>query len=101
MGQTKTFFEQQAEEINDTIKFMAGLGFESEGQNRGDGLVELKFYHPLEDIILSVMDNCPVPGEAWTVISLKGLGLPKTHKTLVDCLIDRGLLEGQSARGNK
>ena len=92
MGQTKIFFEQQSEEINTTVRFMESLGFECDGNKLFRGHVQLDFYHPLEDMMISIMADCPIPGEDWTVLSLKGLGLPKTHKTLVDCLKDRGLL---------
>jgi hypothetical protein len=94
MAQVKKFFEQQSEEVNTTIRFMESLGFECDGKKLFRGHVQLDFYHPLEDMVISIMADCPIPGEDWTVLSLKGLGLPKTHKTLVDCLKDHGLLGG-------
>ena len=92
MAQVKKFFEQQSEEVNKFIRFMESLGFECDGTRMLRGQKMMDFYHPVEDMVISIMADCPIPGEDWTVLSLKGSGLPKTHKTLEDCLKDRGLM---------
>ena len=104
MAQVKKFFEQQSEEVNKIVRFMESLGFECDGFKLFRGHPQLDFYHPLDDMVISVMADCPIPGQSWTVLSLKGLGLPKTHKTLVDCLRDhefpeKSLIYFQSSLG--
>ena len=105
MAKVKKIFEEQSEEINKTVRFMESLGFECDGFKIFRGHPQLDFYHPLDDMVISVMESCPIPGEEWTVLSLKGLGLPKTHKTLVDCLRDhefqeKSLIYFQSSLGD-
>lgn len=102
MANVKKFFDEQSEEVQQTVRFMESLGFECDGFKLFRGHPQLDFYHPVDDMVISVMESCPIPGEEWTVLSLKGL--PKTHKTLVDCLRDhefpeKSLIYFQSSLG--
>lgn len=97
MAQVKKYLEEraerQAEEIRQTVAFMDRMGFEYDGNKLLRGQFMLDFYHPELDMVVSIMDDCPVKGQDWTVLSLKGLGIAKTHLNIVECLEDRGLLQ--------